>query len=63
MNITGKLLLLAPALLLAACAQSSEMGPTAPAAQASLPPAGDPITLTLGGYYSAAAGFTVRGHR
>ena len=63
MHMNCTFLLLASALLLAACAQSGQMpfaDCTPPAAQASaLPPAG-PISLTMGGSYSAAAGFTTR---
>jgi len=58
MRMNAKLLLLASALLLAACAQPFADG-TRPIAQASPPPAG-PIKLTVGGYYGAAAGFTTR---
>jgi hypothetical protein len=61
MHMNGKFLLLAPALLLAACAQPIAEG-ALPAAQASAP-LSDPIRLTLGGYYSAAAGFTAGGRR
>jgi hypothetical protein len=60
MRMNAKLLLLAPALLLAACAQPMADG-TRPIAQAGAAPSG-PIKLTVGGYYSAAAGVTVGGH-
>jgi hypothetical protein len=58
MRMNAKLLILASALLLAACAQPFADG-TRPIAQTGAPPAG-PIKLTVGGYYSAAAGFTTR---
>jgi hypothetical protein len=56
MHMNGKFFLLAPALLLAACAQRIAEG-TPPAAQASAPPPVEPIKLTLGGYYSPGADF------
>jgi hypothetical protein len=58
MRIYAKVLLLAPALLLAACGSPMADG-SRPIAQGSVPPPG-PIKLTVGGYYSAAAGFTTR---
>ena len=58
MRMNAKLLILASALLLAACAQPFADG-TRPIAKTGAPPAG-PIKLTVGGYYSAAAGFTTR---
>jgi len=58
MRIDAKLLLLASALLLGACAQPAADG-TRPIAQAS-PPAAGPIKLTVGGFYGAAAGFTTK---
>ncbi len=56
MRMNAKVLVLACALLLAACAQ-----PSAGGAQTGAPTAG-PIKLTVGGYYGAAAGFTAGGH-
>jgi len=53
MRMNAKVLVLAAALLLAACAQPFAGGGT---------PTASPIKLTVGGYYSAAAGFTTGGH-
>ena len=58
MRMNAKVLLLAPALLLAACA-SPMADNSRPVAQGSVAPSG-PIKLTVGGYYGAAAGFTTR---
>ena len=58
MRMNAKVLLLAPALLLAACASPVADG-SRPIAQGTVAPSG-PIKLTVGGYYSAAAGFTTR---
>jgi hypothetical protein len=58
MRMNAKVLLLAPVLLLAACASPIADG-SRPIAQGSVTPSG-PIKLTVGGYYSAAAGFTTR---
>jgi hypothetical protein len=58
MRMNAKVLLLAPALLLAACA-APVADSSRPVAQGSVPGSG-PIKLTVGGYYSAAAGFTTR---
>ena len=62
MSMVGRFLLLVPALmLLSGCMQPIAGG--APAiAQASPAPAA-PIKLTVGGYYSAAAGVTAGGRR
>ena len=59
MRMNAKVLLLAPALLLlAACASPAADG-SRPIAQGSVAAPG-PIKLTVGGYYSAAAGVTTR---